>query len=169
VIEEQGDLWELRVNEEHTWINHHDHWLVIFTNLGWKQNGAAVMGKGLALEAAKRVPTLPWVYGEWLRSYWEEWNDHRMLEDVLYFDFPNRLILMPTKTLVPTAPERSWNQLSSIGLIYKGLLRLQRTNFLYKVYMGLPGCGHGGLKEEEVLPHCQRLLDDRFHVVVRRS
>ena len=53
MIEVFGDAWELSK----------DHFLCITTNGEVKINGQAVMGKGIAKEAANRFPELPEAFG----------------------------------------------------------------------------------------------------------
>jgi hypothetical protein len=49
------------------WDHHQDGWIVVTTNGIIKSNGDAVMGAGIALEAARKFPDLPRQLGDRLR------------------------------------------------------------------------------------------------------
>jgi len=155
--EETGDLWEYHANG---W------WVVIPTNKQIRRNGSAVMGAGLALEAAKRFPGIEYEYG------WRLKQDN-------YCYLPaqeKRLILLPTK--------EHWKNPSSLTLIESGCLELRKRLLWVKERcwvespggrvtgsfkgIALPrlGCGLGGLRWEAVCPIMGRILTDDCFVVV---
>jgi len=67
VIERRGDLWAENVEG---WCPGVDQppWLVVTINGERKSNGAAVMGAGVAKDAARLWPSLPGVLGKHLRE-----------------------------------------------------------------------------------------------------
>lgn len=139
---ESGDLW----------VKHQDgHHIVIPINQERKNNGLAVMGSGLAHEAAVQFPQLPFWLGEQLRQV--HWHGSRC-----YWHEDYRLIMFPTKA--------KWREPSTLSLIKascSGLLKIvgslewnQRTTGL--VYMPKLGCGCGRLNWNEVRPALEREL-----------
>lgn len=147
MIEIRGDLWDFAADQE---------WIVITTNGDVRHDGHAVMGRGVAREAAARWTDLPPLLGAQLRA-----SGNRV------FAFPRwRLLTYPVK--------HSWRdqradlaliEVSAHELVAKvGLLRLRR------VYLVRPGCGNGALDwPGEVRPLLTSLFDDRFHVVERSA
>ena len=129
--------------------------VVIPTNLQVRRNGTAVMGAGLALQAAENFPGLDFEYGIHLLSI--DNNDNGSL----YISHA-ALFLLPTKN--------HWKDGSDISLIENGLRVLVKwyNNQETKPSVALPrlGCGLGGLKWEEVKPLCAKwLTSDNFVVV----
>lgn len=112
-------------------------WKVIPTNLNTNYKGEAIMGAGLALEAATRNPQLSLLYGKFLT----EGNKGIYLTS-------NQLILFPTK--------EDWKKPSSLKLIANSagelsyLIKNQTCNGL--ILMPQVGCGLGKLKWTEVKP-----------------
>jgi len=131
-------------------------WAVIPTNTCVRADGTAVMGAGLAKQAAERFPELPALYGEWLNG---GTND-----GPVFFD-EGRLILFPTK--------RNWRNPSDLDLIEANLSRLAEELSAASCHVVFPllGCGLGGLDwEREVRPLMERyLVSDRYAVVVPGS
>ena len=81
----------MRIEKGNVWDYHSKgYWVVIPTNLGWKANGEAVMGAGLAKQAAKRFPNLAKEYGSVLQ------DAAKFEEEVIYEDHKTKLILFPT-------------------------------------------------------------------------
>jgi hypothetical protein len=151
-----GDLWKLRGDSGKGWI-------VIFTNIGWKTGGIAVMGKGTAKTAADMYPELPEEYGAVLKTTWQQRGGELELELIYPFD-KGRLLLMPTVPLDLDAPWMSWKQKASVPLIKRGLHRLQSLDWLTECYMGIPGASK--ISIDLVLPLCDKILDSRFIVSV---
>lgn len=85
------------------------------------------MGRGLALQAAKKFPELPAFYGGICRA------DGGATRFVVYGD--RQLILFPVKPLIREAPHLSWNQPADIDCIkasYQNLvdwMRIRRVEF----------------------------------------
>jgi hypothetical protein len=133
-----GDLWGF----------HDDgHYIVVPTNGSLNKKGYAVMGKGVALEAKKRFPTLPKELGECI-SIWG---------NVVYIFHAHRLITFPTKT--------DWQAGASLTLIERSARQLASLVLPDAVYMPRVGCGEGGLTWDAVKPILQGWLDDRVVIV----
>lgn len=131
-------------------------WICIPTNgsLKGKDNNFAVMGKGLALEAANRFPTLPRL----LASRIKRTNNQ------VYLFAQLGLFTFPTKT--------DWHRPSTVPLLMKScgeLIALVDKYGMEEVYLPQVGCGEGGLRWHEVGPDLQRMLDDRFVVVIKEK
>lgn len=138
-----GDLWD--------W---HDAglWLVVTTNGDVNRRGMAIMGRGVAAQAALRYPALPELLAE------------RLKEGNYLNDFwPFRLITFPVK--------HHWHDTADLELIERSCQELvdlvTRGSLPTPVVLPRPGCGNGGLDWAVVRPVVAALLDDRFVVVER--
>lgn len=149
-----GDLWRLHTK---------GCWVVVTTNIGWKSDGANVMGAGVAKQAAERFPDLPLWYGTLCRKYREE------VGAVLYN--PGRLVLIPTKPLNRVAPQLSWQQDSSLELVEQSVLQLAQVlvEERFTVAMGYPGCGNGNLQVAKVKPMLLKHLANPKVIIVEPS
>lgn len=138
-----GDLWELQPNYDA---------IVITTNGFVKNNGDAVMGRGVALQAKEKYPELPERLGRMLK--------YRGNKTSIFFFGDDAIFTLPVKS--------HWRELANINLILRSIegLVTMVTNLGYKnVLLPRPGCGNGGLDWEMVKPVIEPLLDDRFTVV----
>ena len=119
------DVWEL----------HEDgFWVLVPTNTCRKKNGSAVMGAGLARDAALRFPGLAARYGLAL----EAGQDRLAVPK-------HRLLLGPTKD--------DWRQPAKIDLVAElldGVARWCQSHPGEAVAVPSPGCGNGGLPYPEV-------------------
>lgn len=165
-----GDIWDYFKKA----------FIVIPTNIGYKAPnkktgvpGPNVMGRGLAQQAAERVPELPAVYGAFCAKFGEETE--------VTFDLTTGLVLFPTKPMGKN-PSMSWKNNSTIELVEKSARELAAMTYMTRelfakhehaaqlksndVYVPLVGCGNGGLLESEVVPLLKSILtDDRFILV----
>lgn len=142
-----GDIWTLADELE--------AWVVVPTNTCIRQVGrTAVMGKGMALEAAQRHKGIRERLGEHIAKYKER----------IFARFP--LICLPTK--------RHWRHPSKIEYIEQGCHELvEFAELLDSMGNDSPilipklGCGLGGLNwERQVRPVVDSiLLSDRFIMV----
>lgn len=138
-----GDLWD-----------YHDKgaWVVVTTNMQRNKYGYAIMGAGIAQQAARRFPALTTWYGSSLDSG---------ISRVVYPEL--RVVLLPTKD--------QWYNPSKLQLVEEGVRWLVNTVAVNypKAYFGLPrlGCGLGKLNwEADVKPLLERhLTSDRYVVV----
>jgi len=135
-----GDIWD----------TYPQSLTVIPTNIGWKANGDAVMGAGLAKKAVERFPSLPSWWGLQCRTYRE--NTPVLLHA------ESRLILFPSKPL-DDAPWLSWRQDSDLKLIWRSAAQLSAYCVSgTTISVPLVGCGNGNLPLEFVLPILQTFL-----------
>ena len=139
-----GDIWD---------YYDQGHWIVITTNGTIKKNGACVMGKGIALQAAERFPYL----SLWLGSEVSQYGNTPKCSHL------KRLLTFPTK--------HNWWEKSDITLIEescKQLVEGMKMLDLPVVYMVRPGCNNGQLDWKDVKPILEKYLDDRY-IIVERS
>jgi hypothetical protein len=145
VNELRGNLWDY-------WQD--GHWVVITTNGSLRADGLAVMGRGVAREAAQTIPNLALELGQRIRS-----DGNRV-----HVFSHRRLFTLPVKV--------AWDMGANLVLIEQGavqLARLVHAMGLGQVYMVRPGCGNGGLSWDAVRPVLNRHLDSRFNVVEIRD
>lgn len=137
--------------------------IVIPTNTTLKPSGdidIAVMGAGLALQAAQRYPTLPYWLGRRITLYG---GDHVYVFDDI--DMVERdghyVVCLPTK--------HHWRDPSDLVLIETMVGELVPVVYAMswsEVAIPRLGCGRGGLNwERQVRPLLKRMLDDSFVVV----
>lgn len=134
--------------------------LCITTNGTVKQNGACVMGRGIARQVRDNIPGIDLRLGDLLKKY-----GNRCFQLGWYF-------VGPYKVLFVSFPvKHNWNEIADITLICKSceeLVQLADKFGYKKVYLPAPGCGNGKLNYEvTVQPWVSALLDDRF-ICVRR-
>ena len=146
MLEVTGDIWDFHRQE---------NWIVIPVNGAVKNNGEAVMGAGLALQAAQRFPELPKELGSWITDSGT---------NVYWHGYKTYIITFPTK-------HRNWRADSCLGLIEESAWSLKRWNdsaqLPISVYLPRLGCGErtGRLQWSDVKPILEQHLDDRFTVV----
>lgn len=124
--EHEGDLWDVSADA-----------LVITTNGIVRADGAAVMGRGCAKEAADRFPKLPYLLGSRLREYGN--IPHLFIAGYLS-EVGSPLVTLPVK--------HHWRGPADLALIGRMLLQLARIAERAKwevVAMPRPGCGNGQL------------------------
>lgn len=135
--EATGDIWASEVA------------VVIPTNgvvIQHKSRPHLVMGAGLARQAARRYPELPFRTARWVKEYGNR----------VFFHKKDGLITFPTK--------HHWKEESSLSLIQQGvpqLLAIADKFELTEVALPRLGCGLGGLRWGDVRPLLTH-LDDRF-------
>lgn len=119
-----GDIWG-----EYT--RRPDVYLVIPTNGSVRRDGCAVMGRGLALQAARRFPEISMVLG------------HALQDSGLYGPrvvlLPHRLLAFPVKW--------NWNESADLDLIERsaGKLAAWLRRSEESIVMPCVGCGNGRL------------------------
>jgi len=176
-----GDIWHVATRQDV---------VVIPVNLGWRGDGRAVMGAGIARQAAARFPGLAAAYGAELRGhYWARLvgriggtpagraPDLALVEPMGPIYKPvtrlcKGLVLFPVKPLNPLEPWRSWMSPASLELIQRGLPTLRAAGLQWAedsralTLLPLIGCGHGGLDPAVVVPMLEsELLEDCFVLV----
>lgn len=156
---ETGDIWALaRAGDA----------VVVPVNVGWRGDGLAVLGRGLALQAVRRF--------RWLRRWWGEICQRCgsgtgvvavCCEDGKWAGL--WLVCFPVKPLNVAQPYLSWRAGADIGLIERGLVALARwgtSGTVARILVPSLGCGNGGLSEAAVVPLMERHLSSDVFVHV---
>lgn len=156
--EEYGSIWELARRDYEA--------VVVFTNGYVKKDGTAVMGRGIAREAAVRWPSLPGLLGAGLKHR----GNHVLTFTLSDLDSPMALEnAEPREWNIITFPTKhAWWEQSDMTLIERSAQELVvEADILEvrRVIMGRPGCGNGNLAWRDVRPLLEGVLDDRFTVV----
>lgn len=153
MIEEYGNIWNLKGDA-----------ICITTNGFVKKNGEAVMGAGIAKEAAKQFPTLPKQLGNLIKEHgnhvYSFWNLYKIYDGESGDIIEKDIVSFPVK--------HNWFEKADMELIRRSAKELiQQVNFGYwnKVLLPRPGCGNGKLQWEDVKREIQPILDDRISVV----
>jgi len=136
-----GDLWDIEADVR-----------VVTTNGFIRRDGKAVMGRGVALQAANKDPELPGLIGGLLME--------RGNRPFSIASLAGPLITLPVK--------HHWREPADLNLIEISIHRLVKIadDRHWKVIaMPRPGCGNGQRSWEEVKPIIEPLLDDRFVIV----
>jgi hypothetical protein len=144
MIEKVGSLWSYHVSTDAR---------VITTNGDVNSKGQAVMGRGVASQAAGIFPRVRYILG---RKILEEGNIVHMME---FSDRSFKLVSFPVK-------EHYYEQarLELIERSAQQLYDLANQQSWQTIILPRPGCGNGGLKWSDVRPVID-WLDDRFTVV----
>ena len=148
MLEEFGDFWTIQGDAR-----------CITTNGALRSNGDAIMGKGIALQAKQRYPTIETTLGRLIQKY----GNH-------VFYLGNGLISFPTK--------HHWrDETSDIGLIKRSaneLVSLFRGDVPIKsksnrrILLTRPGCGNGNLDWTEVRPVLQTILNSNEFIIINQ-
>lgn len=139
MIEAAGDLW-----------THEAEYRLITTNGVIDEKGLLIMGAGVALDAKKRFPHLPYLLGGYV------------------FEYGNRPFILKTEKIITFPTKRHWRDLSDVFLIRESakLVVAIVDKFGIKSVVGTrPGCGNGGLDWKIVKPYIADVFDDRFTFV----
>jgi hypothetical protein len=152
MLETYGNLWEL--------ADQGCDALVITTNGYVRKDGRAVMGRGIAKEAADRFLELPGQLGTALRKE----GNHCFVFAYQPYD----IVAFPVKPIFGPNGEPGWRARAEIPLIETSARELVKLADRYDwtdVLMPRPGCGFGSLKWAQVKPVISPILDDRFTAV----
>jgi hypothetical protein len=164
MIFELGDIWER--------FGPYKNVVMVTTNLGWNRDGKAIMGAGIALDAAKRFPDILDWYGSQcqLRAKNPEMADRIQFAPYDVVRSQSILGFFPTKTLDRKNPHLSWKQDSSLDLIERTTIVLRERCLHYwrtcQVFMPWPGCGNGNLTKKQVKPILMKHLGKLDNVTV---
>jgi len=126
----------------------------VLTNGMVNSYGEAVMGRGVALEAAHRMKNLRGYLGALL-----EGNG-------------NHVFWMPENNLYTFPTKHNWRDSSSPALIAQSAFELMgHISFRghNEVYLPRPGVGNGGLLWEDIKSLLEGILDDRVIVCHKRD
>lgn len=156
-----GNIWKLVTREDA---------IVIPTNIGWRNDGTNVMGRGLARDAHRRWPGLAAAYGQACKISRSQtgiiaWEAPR--------DFPAKaVILFPTKPLFESKPYMSWQNKSSYQLIEKSAEEMNIMAVTWPVrhvLVPIVGCGNGSLDARAIIPLLHKKIVDPKCVLVMRQ
>lgn len=120
---------------------------VITTNGFIKSDGSAVMGRGTAVQAARKWPVFPKLLGKRIR-------DHGNRVHLFKFG-PSNIITFPVK--------HNWWEQADLELIAQSTLQLHRfakKKSACTILMPRAGCGNGRLDWKDVRPILARLPDN---------
>jgi len=146
MIEIYGNFWDVPNAFAH----------VITTNGTIRSDGRCVMGRGVALQATKKIPRIAKILGDLIK---EKGNKVHYLGP--FVDGYN-MFSFPVKD--------NWWEPAKLELIErscKELVALVPT--ARKIVMVRPGCGNGNLAWQVVKPICELYLDDNFVIVERKG
>ncbi len=134
-----GDLWGF------------DGVKAITTNGTVRQDGACVMGKGVAYQAKAKYPTLPHMIGKYILNVGNRVG-------LFYLPNQSRIITFPVK--------HQWYEKADLDLIRKSVTELEALIRLVPmtVFLPRPGCGNGGLLWADVKPLVE-VLPDNVYIV----
>lgn len=156
MIEVRGNLWEYEAD-----------FRCITTNGFIKTNGAAVMGRGCALEATQKYPGIDEVLGFLLKEH----GNH--VHELSWFD-PQPSTQQQARGLLSFPVKHNWRDKADPDLIRRSASELRKFIDDYDrnfdavntvVVVPRPGCGNGQLRWEDVKPILEPYFDDRFHVI----
>jgi len=143
------DIWDLKET----------HAICIPTNLGWKNDGSNVMGRGLAKQAARRFRKLPKFIGNSYRQIQTKFHTgvseisiNQLAPIISTIMNGTELIMIPSKKLVKP-PYLSWKQKSDARLISRALWHLREDilgDKFHRMFFAVPliGAGNGQLSDE---------------------
>lgn len=137
--EVRGNLWTYPAD-----------WRCITTNGFVKTSGHAVMGRGCALEATMKYPSLSGQLG------------------ILINNFGNRVHIFNRYNLFTFPVKHDWKNKADIQLIERSAKELRDFADELKIksiVVPRPGCGNGGLSWEEVKPVLEPYFDNRFIII----
>lgn len=150
MLEGRGDMWVFGGDA-----------YVVTTNGFVKANGAAVMGRGCAKEAAERWPKMPRQLGRYLKRYGNR---------PFVFKYDLVVVTFPVKPEFGKNGEPGWQAKAELPLIKESARHLVEMADKFgweRVIVPRPGCGNGGLSWKRVGPALAPILDNRFTVVTR--
>lgn len=152
MILEKGNMWD---------VFGKTGLFLITTNPITRKDGALVMGRGIALEAAKRFPELPFLFGEKVTV-----DRHtQAYDDPMYPVYCSYVCHMDGQAMGYFMVKDHWREPASLEIIAGSVRELSRRFFLKnkRVDLNFPGIGNGRLKREDVLPIIEQ-LPDNVHV-----
>ena len=145
----RGDIWQSFADV-----------ICVTTNGIVKENGNAVMGRGIAFEASTIYPPLPKYLGHCLKTF----GNH-----VFVFPLTNKILSWdPIIVTFPT--KQDWRLNSTIALILQSaseLAVMAHANPKWKrIAIPKPGCGNGGLNWDHDVKHVLEAIfqDDKFEI-----
>lgn len=147
MILKEGNMWDA-LDEAHLFL--------ITANATVRKDGELVMGRGMALQAKQRFPLLPKDLGDWVVPASGERFAKYGVVLPYWGGVEKQLGAFQVKYHYGDKADLDLIQYSTNFLIE--LLEEQKGR-IRNVHLNFPGIGYGGLKEEQVLPIVQQLLD----------
>lgn len=144
MIEKTGNLWDEDADAR-----------VITTNGYVRNDGACVMGRGVAQQCARKFPMIPYLLGSLIKERGNNVYLVGLPEETYTF-----LVSFPVKHYF-------WQE-ADFALIERSAKQLRELSDTYpwkKIVLPRPGTGNGRLEWEDVKPIIEPYLDDRFTVV----
>jgi len=137
----------------------------ITTNGTVRKDGTLVMGAGCALEAVKLKPTLPLLFGKYIK---EDGN----VPHAIYVEFLDAL--SPGKVIISFPVKHDWfDGHADIELIEQSARKLVELIDKKKwetVIIPRPGCGLGKRDwKREIQPILTKIFDDRFWIISKEG
>jgi len=169
----KGNIWTFHEPNSNDYI-------VIPTNGVIKENGDAVMGKGLARDCKMKYPNFPKMLGNELKT---KGNVVTLFKKHGIITFP----VKPSGLLINTPSDRDkilpvyrekfhvgmfvtgWMCIADIDLITRSTERLYHVSKdINKVYLPRVGCGNGGLQWEDIKPVLAEKFKDEPKIIIVR-
>jgi hypothetical protein len=147
MILERGDMWDVFGRTD---------LFMITTNPIIRKDGGVVMGRGIALEAKKRFPSLPYDFARAINP--KLCGGYQAVS-------PTGVIRHYKGQLVGFFMVKShWNRPAELDIIEDSVTNLSEwAHHLGRVDLNFPGVGNGKLRREDVLPIIEQ-LPDNVHV-----
>jgi hypothetical protein len=149
LLRTNGDLWQM-----------HSHVKVIPTNGVVSAQHEVVMGAGVALQAKKRMPQLPFMIGRRIEKFGNNVHIIQVPDNLRETMKCSVLVAFPTKF--------HWQDKSTLWLVEKSckqLCQAYEQNWWDSILLPEVGMGLGGLSPEEVYPLLDLYFNDDFMVV----
>lgn len=144
MILEKGNMWSV--------FNDTDIFMIT-TNPIIRKDGAVVMGRGIALEAKNRYPSLPYDFGKALKELHPE-IDQQNVGFIGKYEYTNVWFFMV---------KDHWQNEASLDIIERSVFHLKHgfaDMDKKRIDLNFPGIGNGRLKRDAVLPLLQSLPDN---------
>lgn len=127
--------------------------LCITTNGMVKNNGDAVMGRGIAAQFKTKYPFGPAILGDKIKRNGNVYQPIMWNDTITYTSFPVKHL---------------WMQKADLKLIEQSALALREDalkNRDKKFLLPRPGCGNGSLNWKDVKPLIENILPDNVYIV----
>lgn len=142
-----GDIWSMFGEPGH---------IVLITTNGVVNNGQLVMGRGIALEAVKRLHGIAETYGRIIYNA-------PMVGERPFMAHKYHLIILEKTGCGILQTKYHWRNPSPVELVRESLCLLEEyalENPDITLHTVWPGCGNGGLDRDQVRPFLQLLPDN---------
>lgn len=140
---ERGNMWSVFFNTDI---------FMITTNPIIKKDGSVVMGRGIALEAKTRYPTLPYDFGKALKTCFVDYGQCYVGCIDKYEETPICYFMVKSH----------WAERADLDIIKQSVFCLKNSPMINcnRIDLNFPGIGNGGLPREQVLPLLVDLPDN---------